>query len=299
MTRTNPLLTPASAEVALADVCQRTGLDRNNAELLRMGENAIFRTADGVIVRIGRSPETSSKEVRVARWLEAAQFPAARLHDELPQPMMANGFSVTFWRFIRETAPPPSPADLGSVLQNLHSLVPSADLDLPMFSPIPKLAARLRDLPKGALPQSDTDFLRRRGDELQAEFETLQFELPAGVIHGDAHGGNLMRDENGAVLLIDFEDFAWGPREWDASMAAIRYQVFGRLSRSEYESYVSTYGFDPLLWSGFPVLRAIRELNMTAWLMQQLGQSAEVDAEVKKRLADLRNDQFPRFWGVF
>src|SRR5207248_11023444 len=103
--------------------------------------------------------------------------------------------------------------------------------------------------------------------------------------------GNLMRDEHGTVRLIDFEDFAWGPREWDVSVAAVRYKAFGWLDKDSYEAYVKAYGFNPLDWSGFPVLRAIRELNMTTWLMQRMGESAEIDSEILRRISDLRNEE--------
>ncbi|MFE3173607.1 phosphotransferase enzyme family protein [Amycolatopsis sp. NPDC059090] len=298
MTSTRAALTPSSAHGALRQACQDVGLDPQGATLLRMGENAIYRTADDIVVRIGRSQDASEKEVRVANWLADAKFPSVRL-ARLPQAVVAHGFTVTFWETIHESAPEPSSADLAFILRKLHELPSAETLRLPSFRPLPKVRQRLRELPEGALPVGDMDFLLSRCEGLEEDFRELSFDLPLGVIHGDAHPGNLMRRQDSSVCLIDFEDFSWGPREWDLAVTATRYQGFGWVSRSEYDEFVEVYGFDALKWTGYPTIRAIRELNMATWLMQQNGQSRRVDAEIRKRIADLRNNQFPRSWQVF
>ncbi|MFG1963342.1 phosphotransferase [Nonomuraea sp. NPDC049028] len=38
-------------------------------------------------------------------------------------------------------------------------------------------------------------------------------QIPARHIHGDANEGNLLRRTDGRVILLDFEAFAFGPRE--------------------------------------------------------------------------------------
>ncbi|RSN32214.1 aminoglycoside phosphotransferase family protein [Amycolatopsis sp. WAC 01416] len=299
MTHANTRLTPDTAKSALLEACAATGLSAESAKLVRMGENALYYLPGKIMARIGRSLDASRKEVRIANWLTEADFPAARLAARIAQPVRAAAFHVTFWEFISETPPVPTSQDLGKVLRDLHALAPSSSLDLPKFRPLPKVSDRLRGLPSGLVSTTDIDFLWDRCALLEGEFDRLTFELPYGPIHGDAHNGNLMRDEDGAVRLIDFEDFALGPREWDVSVAATRFDAFGWMTRSEYDAYVDAYGFDPLAWPGYPTLRAIRELNMTTWLMQQIGQSSRIDREIHRRLADLRNDQFPRSWSVF
>lgn len=297
MTPPRPTLTPESARLALQEACRSVDLDCEKAPLIRMGENAMFRLPSDVMARIGRSEEASHKEVRVASWFESERFPAARLAKHVRNPISANGFSVTFWEFIREDDEPIRTADLGVILRKLHALTPPANLDLPKFEPVPKVAARL-DRAEG-IPKSDVSYLRDRAHNLEQQFFDLNFTLPPGPIHGDAHNGNLMRDERGRIRLIDFEDFAWGPREWDVAVAAVRYKSFDWLNKDSYAEYVKAYGFDPISWDGFPVLRAIRELNMATWLMQRFGESAEIDAEILRRIADLRNEEFPRGWIVY
>lgn len=294
-------LTPESSLIALKHACRSLGIACHDAELVRLGENAMYRlNGDGLVARIGRSAEASRKEARVARWLASHDFPAARLADDLVQPVVVEPFCATFWEFIDEAMEPADAADLGRILRDLHAVPSAESLDLPGFRPMPKVEARLDAVQGGYLTDDDIEFVRKRHKELEQQFSCLKFEFAFGPIHGDAHTGNLMRDAStGSVRLIDFEDFAWGPREWDASVASIRHVAFGWESDEEYRRYIAAYGWDPITWSGFPVFRAIRELNMTTWLMQLLGQSAEIDAEVQKRVRDLRDQDAPRDWHVF
>lgn len=292
--------TPDTTLQALESACKVAGLSAVGAELVRLGENAMYRLATSpIMVRIGRSTAASRKEARIAKWLAGHQFPAARLADvDVEQPVVVDDLAATFWEFIEQSGEAVSSAELGSVLRDLHGLPEPSDLSLPFFEPMPKIEKRLDDI--GArLPHDDRRFLLEQREDLEAKFAKLDLVLGFGPVHGDFHEGNLMRDRSGTVRLIDFEDFCWGPREWDACIESVRYRAMGWSSDEDYAAYVRAYGFDPLDWSGFPVVRAIRELNMTTWLAQQLGQSVEVDAEVRKRIADLRDGQAPRRWHVF
>ncbi len=108
-----------------------------------------------------------------------------------------------------------------------------------------------------------------------------------------------MRSTDGTIRLIDFEDFCHGPREWDVAVEAVRHRALGWVSESDYRSYVEQYGFDVIDWSGFPTVRAARELNMITWLAQRLRQAPEIDAEVRQRISDLRDNQSARQWHTF
>ncbi|WP_414936504.1 phosphotransferase enzyme family protein [Amycolatopsis sp. cmx-11-51] len=274
-------------------------MDSTEAVSLRFGENAIYSLAGNSLVgRVGRSIPAAIKEVQVATWLNDHGFPAARLATGTDhQPVVEDGLPVTFWEFIPEHGEKPTAAEFGKMLHDLHAL-PDPSFDLPEFSPMSKFEARISHL-DGRLPESDLAFLRSRYEEVSEEFEALEFELPPGPIHGDAHPGNVMRSTDGNLYLIDFEDFAYGPREWDAAVLSVRHEAFGWASDAEYRSYAEAYGFDPIDWPGFSVIRAARELNMTMWLAQTMDESLEVKTEVYKRLSDLRDDQAPRSWRAF
>ena len=63
----------------LREACARAGLSSDGAELLRLGENAIYGLAAvPVVVRIARSADRLrrvKRELCVARWLAAARRP--------------------------------------------------------------------------------------------------------------------------------------------------------------------------------------------------------------------------------
>lgn len=70
------------------------------------------------------------------------------------------------------------------------------------------------------------------------------------------------------MVLLDFESAAIGPREWDLMPTAIAVAHYGR-TEGQYREFTAAYGFDVRIWEGYPVLREIREMTMTTWLMQK------------------------------
>ena len=59
------------------------------------------------------------------------------------------------------------------------------------------------------------------------------------------------------------------------------------------------YGYDVAQAACFPALRPMREVTMTAWLMQNVDESGAIRAEFQRRMADLRNPDAPRMWHGF
>lgn len=131
-------------------------------------------------------------------------------------------------------------------------------------------------------------FLRERLAQLREEYAALSFELPQGVIHGDASVGNVIRDCTGRPVLLDLDGFALGPREWDLVLTAIYYERFGWHTAQEYDTYTNAYGFDVMRWPGYRVLGDVREYLMVTWLGQKAGQDERAAAEVRKRIRALR-----------
>lgn len=296
---TRSAFTPATARSTLAAACAAQGVADTDAQLMRFGENAIFRLPQrGVVARIARYPETAGKEVHVAEWLAGHGFPAARLAADLEQLQEFGGTVITWWELIEESAEPPTFVDLAKSLRRLHEL-PPPQVALPQFEPLALVLIRLDELAGGPIERSELGWLREQYSQLQGAFDELQFQLEPGPIHGDAHIGNLMRGSDGVVRLIDFEVVSHGPREWDVSILGAAWDGFGWMGEDEYRRCVQAYGFDSAAWPGFPTLRAIRELNMATWLAQRMGESDELDREVRQRLADLRDGQAVRRWQPF
>jgi len=295
MSATRCELTGRTALQTLQAACATAGFDHRGAQLLRLGTNANYRlAADPVMVRIAADHfEDVRKEVDVARWLAGNGFPAARVVEGIDQPLVLGEHAVTFWELIEDGAEPVHVVDVARLLRDLHRLLEPRSFTLPRFEPLAHTTRRLGSVADG----EDVQFLRSRCELLQHQFDGLDFVLPPGVIHGDAHPGNALRDRDGTVRLLDFESFALGPREWDLGVLALRYRPFGWISEDEHRGCVAAYGgFDVTEWPGFAVLRAIRELSMTTWLLQNAGESPEHALEFRKRVADLRDDSAPRHW---
>jgi thiamine kinase-like enzyme len=144
----------------------------------------------------------------------------------------------------------------------------------------------------------DVAFLGELHDRLLGDYEHLSYVFPPGVIHGDAHLANLLRDEAGQVVMLDFENFGLGQREWDLTVTGVRRDGFDWMSEKEYRSFADAYGFDIHTCPGFPVFRAIRELTMTTWLMQLVNDPRAAE-EFHRRVDDIQKDRFPRRWQPF
>jgi Ser/Thr protein kinase RdoA (MazF antagonist) len=282
----------------LRAACERAGFSSDGAELLRLGENAIYLLASAaVVVRIARSADRLrrvEKELCVARWLAGAHIPAVRVYEEIDQPLLVDSHPVSFWRMVTGGEPMPTHADLARLLAAFHGLG-NCPCDLADFDPLQIPESRLA-ASAGVTPE-DRDFLRARCGDLNEQLRHLEFALPQGPIHGDAHTRNLLTD-HGQVVLLDFESAAVGPREWDLLPTAIAQERYG-LAEEHYREFADTYGFDVRTWPGYPVLREIRELTMTTWIMQNIGESPAAAAEFALRVASLRERDFGRAWNIF
>ncbi|MFF3412929.1 aminoglycoside phosphotransferase family protein [Streptomyces sp. NPDC002742] len=290
--------TSAGATQVMVAACRAAGLDDRGAELIRLGENALFRLGSvPVIVRIARSVEyltAARKEVAVSRWLANEGFPAARIVEDLEQPLMVDGHPVTFWHLIVEEGRPATYGELGGVLRDLHALVMPDGLELPRYSAFGLSDLRLERA--AGVSEDDLEFLRKRGEELKDRLAELRFGSPLGPVHGDAHTDNLMVDKSGVVHLIDLENFCVDHPEWDLEVAAHEYHRLGWVTDEQYAGFVGAYGRDLREWLGFATLCAIQEFKMTTWLMQNVSEGEDVVQEVGRRIASLRDGAAPRNW---
>ncbi|MES4892010.1 aminoglycoside phosphotransferase family protein [Streptomyces sp. NPDC096012] len=289
--------TSARATRVMSAACQAAGLDGRGAELIRLGENALFRLASvPVIVRVARGEPWLPKarvEVAVSEWLAAEGFPAARLVDGLDQPLVVDGHPVTLWRLIVEGDRKATYGELGGILRDLHSMRVPTGLELPAFDPFDKQELRISKAP---IPDDDRVFLRKRWQELRGQFEELRFETPKGPVHGDAHVQNLMVNDRDEVILIDFEAFCFDHPEWDLMVTAVEHHSLGWQTDEQYADFVRAYGRDLYDWHGYDTLRRLQEFGMTTWLMQNVQESEGTAAEYRRRIAGLRNDDAPRDW---
>jgi aminoglycoside phosphotransferase (APT) family kinase protein len=287
-----------SARTALEEACSVLGLNAGGAELIRLGENAVFRLrSQDIIARVGRSAAKApavERQLWVARWLAANEVPAIRPVD-VAQPVIVRERVVAFWESADDGVRYGSTAQLGRILRHLHALPRPEATQLPALTPFVTARSRIAVVP---VSKSDRLFLAQRADELEAAVKSLQFTSPDVVLHGDANVGNLILDRHDRAVLSDLDSFCIGPREWDLALTALFYARFGWHTRDEYDAFVSAYGYDVLQWDGFDVLANVRELLMVAWLAQN-AHDEQAAEELAKRLETMRSGGARTSWQPF
>ncbi|MTD58303.1 phosphotransferase enzyme family protein [Amycolatopsis pithecellobii] len=270
------------------------GLDPGGARLLRFTNNAVYQLASApVVLRIVGSDALryrARRVVAVARHFERHDVPAIRLLPGFDQPIAVGEHLVTAWIHVPSVRRRATAKDLGVLLKRVHELpVPDGVGD---WDPLADVRARVLDAEE--LDPADRRFFLRRCAEVEALLDELEFPLPRGLIHGDAHPGNIIVGSDGPVLC-DFDSSCAGPPEWDLTPLAVGRERFAD-PPGRYRMLADVYGFDVTAWSGFPVLRALRELKLTTSVLPILRSNPKVRDEFRRRLTDLRTGRTGDPW---
>lgn len=283
---------------ALVGVCAAAGLDPAGATLIKCTANAVFRLASApVVVRIGASTALRhrvEKVVHVATWLAEHDVPAVRLLPGVSQPVQYDGYVATIWEAVPAGGKRPRGRDLGKLLRRIHDLPQPASW-LPAWQPLADVRARIGEATD--LDDADLAFLQDRYDAVAEKLSRLDFPSPPSLVHGDAHLGNLIPSPAGPVLC-DFDSSSYGPPEWDLTPLAVGVIRFGEPA-GRYRELVRTYGMDVTRWSGFRVLRAVRELKLITSVLPIIGSRPEVRAELFRRMADVRVGNTSARWARY
>jgi aminoglycoside phosphotransferase (APT) family kinase protein len=282
------------AGMILDQACRSLGLDASRAELIRAGENTLYRLPGRVVARVTRSGQLAAaqKEVRVSRWLVSMGVPVVEALADIEQPVAVDGRAVTFWRELRPHRFSTT-AELADVLRRLHAL-PAPDFELPPVAPFVRQRERIAEA--RALSPEDRDWLLQHLAGLEARYVELPPGRPWSAIHGDAWAGNVVVTEDGPVLL-DLERFAHGPPEWDLTSIAVDYTTFGEMSTEEWAAFSQRYGYDVTTWAGFEVLRDARELRKVTFAAQMAARRPDLAEQAAYRLACVQGKHGPRPWG--
>ena len=120
----------------------------------------------------------------------------------------------------------------------------------------------------------------------EREYRTAAASLRTGVVHGDAHAGNLLRDGSGGFVLCDLDSTGIGPLDWDLVPAAVGAIRFGEPAC--YAGLVAAYGRDVTAGRAWPLLRRIRELVMVTSVATDLRHRPAVATEHAHRMRTLR-----------
>jgi hypothetical protein len=288
---------PAAAESALRHAAGRCGLDARGARLVRLFATAVYHlpAVDAVArIALATSPDSVARldtSVQVTRWLTGIDFPCV---EPLPveQPVTSHGCVVTFWRYMPQDGPEPVPADLGRLLRRLHGLGPPP-IELSAYQPL--VSTRRAIASSRAIDEDERAWLGERCEQLLDAYGRLSFQLPAGMIHGDAYRGNLLRDGR-RVVLADWDAVSTGSREVDL-IPTLQAPRFG-LAEDQRDAFIAAYGQDIRSWDGYQVMRDIRELSTLTALLRDGHADAAAQRELRIRLRSLRTGD-DREWSPF
>ncbi|GAA3431274.1 phosphotransferase family protein [Kutzneria kofuensis] len=280
----------------LARACARVGLDDSGARVVRCVNNAVYRLErHPIIVRITLTPGLRRRAlaaVEAARLLDRHRVPVVQPAHGVPQIVHVEEHVVTFWLRAADTGRTPTASELARLLRRLHR-VPPAGAALPRWDPVTDLRTRIHDARTRGWPEADLDLLARRCDAVEKALSKIRYQLPEGVIHGDAQVGNLIATPGG-VIWCDLDTACIGPREWDLVPVAVRQLRFQH--RTDQQSQLAdAYGFDVTRWPGFAVLRELRELKLAA-VGLPIARDARSRIELRRRLHSIRTGDTTTRW---
>ncbi|MFD3907396.1 aminoglycoside phosphotransferase family protein [Streptomyces sp. CB04723] len=286
-------------EMRAREVLTAAGLP-GAAELLALGENAVFAAGD-LVVKVGRDAtghpelrERAEREVALADWLAASGVPAVRAAESGAR--VVDGHPVTLWHRLPDAVRPAEPRDLAPLLTLVHALPAPTDFTLPRRELLGGVE-RWLTLAGDAIDPADADYLRERRDGFAAAAATLVPHLPPGPIHGDALPRNVHVGPDGPVL-VDLETFSADLREHDLVVLALSRDRYG-LDPAAYASFTAAYGWDVREWEGCAVLRGARETASCAWVSQHAPANPKALTEFRRRVASLREGDPEVRWYPF
>jgi hypothetical protein len=284
-------------QAALQAASALAGLDAREAELLHIRGNAVYHLPRSSAIARLRSIPGNPDQVRrqltaaleTAAWLCRHGFPATKPFD-LAQPIAVEGHLATFWRY--ETVISIGDRDLaalGRLIRRLHDLPPPG-ISRPIANPLGSLRADLNG--SDAVTAADRQWLLNKAEDLEDQYRQTHWTLGTGLIHGDAHAGNLLHTTSG-IVLGDWDAVSNGPRELDLVPTSMSYR-YGR-PRAEWDTFCTAYGVKPGDLPGLPVLQRLRELQALAAYVRNAADHAYRN-ELTRRITSLKADDLTQPW---
>ena len=290
--------TEAAMTAAMHKIAAHLGMSSDDAQLLRLTNNAVFALPTaGAVIRITRSHvlhDRVQKVARLADWFTTVDAPTIRPYRGYTQPVEADGLLATIWDYVPPTPQKPSVDDLGRVLRRFHTLG-TPPFDMPAWDPVSDARRRLTDAE--ALDDADRSFLTQWCDQLAPRIAELNTRAHGSLIHGDAHVGNLIRDDAGLTMLCDFDATCIGPWQVDLAAVAVGEARFGRAGA--HADLTASYGYDVTTDPDWTTLRAARELKMVAAAVPLLASGPAVAGQFQVRLQSIRNRDPHTRWTPF
>ena len=292
-------LTPQRLVQVVAHTAQQVGLDTTGAHQIKFTNNAVLALpAAAAVIRI---PGSTTVRHRVPAVLAAARLfadhdiPAVRLWPDLDQPLRVDGHLVTLWQLTPSGGPPPTPADLAQILRTIHTI------NHPLPEAIPRwhlpAGIRRRILDADGIEADTLTYLHAELTDLETALtglDDITTFLPPGLLHGDAHLGNLIPTPDGPVIC-DFDSTSTGRREWDLIPAAVGTRRFG-YTPDVHHGLSRAYGLDITSWPGYDVLRRLRELQLITSVLPILRANPALRPQWQHRLNTYRTGDADARW---
>lgn len=284
--------TADDAVIAAHEALAVLGIGQCKLQLLRLGENALYRIlGTDLLLRVARpgtKPEDVYTTIAAAAKLRANGVPVCEpaMQAYPDGPIVLKSCVVSVWKYYPELSGASTDfGEFGRALKNLHlNSAEIVDL-LPRWNPLGITRRRLYAVSEIGVPLQWINELIRRVEEFEEEPSIFESILSDGVIHGDAHAGNVLNSEGG-IILIDLDNLAIGPREADLAPTIVQLRRFN-LSVERWAEFTRGYGLrDSWILQESPLVR-LRELFMIVWLLQQYGNSEDVDRELELRMSSL------------
>jgi hypothetical protein len=274
----------ARAVAAAVAVARTSGLPVDDPVLLNDGANAVVHLRPApVVARVATTtaalrPDIArpfAREVELARALTAAGAAVVPLSDLLPPgPHRHDGLTLSFWRHVELQPEPPTPAEAGAALGELHEVLAS----LPPLWEGSVLDTPLEDLAAfaehGTALGADPALVARTA-ELTAAIRPL-LDGPVMTLHGDTHPGNLLRTTDG-LRWTDLEDTSRGPRGWDLACLRTTRRLDGRAAVAAVPEPMTEEQLAPFVW--------LRLLHVAAWWSVHATREPADRPEADRRLA--------------
>jgi len=254
----------ARAVAAAVAVARAHGLPVEDPVLLNDGANAVVHLRPApVVARVATTTawlradvsQHFAREVALAGALSAAGAAVVPPSDLLPPgPHSADGLTVSFWRHVELLPEPPTAAEAGAALGELHAVLagmPPLWDGSALDTPLADLAAFAR---QGTALGADPALVERT-----AELTSLLAPLlagPAMTLHGDPHPGNLLRTTDG-LRWTDLEDTTRGPRGWDLACLRTTRRLDGRAAVDALPEPMTEDELAPFV--------RLRQLHVAAW----------------------------------
>lgn len=298
MTIDSGRFTESAMRETLDRIARRLHIDAADAVLLRLTNNAVYALPSaGLVIRITRTRRLHARVHKVARlgaWFPTVGAPTIQLDEAIEQPIADGPLLATAWQYVRPNPPCPDASDLGHALRAFHRLgLPP--FDLPQWDPIGDARMRISDAE--ALDEADRDYLLAWCDRLQPRLDTFAASSQPGLLHGDAHEGNLLRDEDGRILLCDFDATCIGPFQVDLVPPPANEARFG--PTGGHAKLAIAYGYDITTDPAWPLLREARDLKMIAGGVPLLASAPGVADEFRLRLNSVRTGDASVRWTAF